>query len=122
MNRGDEAKRLDGVVVEVALDQGLDILAAYADHSARYYNYSGSAVIWERPDPSLDAHIDALLAAGAAILAQIGAWEGARCPAPPRGQSRISMLAPVGWCLDRRRPTRLPRIHSRGLLSMPRPG
>jgi hypothetical protein len=35
----EAAKELLGVVVEVTLDEGLDLLAAYPDHSARYYNY-----------------------------------------------------------------------------------
>ncbi|HEX8891356.1 MAG TPA: hypothetical protein VF779_19565, partial [Pyrinomonadaceae bacterium] len=51
------AKQLYGVVVEVSMDEGLDIVAAYADHTARYFNYSGAAIIWERPDTSLDADV-----------------------------------------------------------------
>lgn len=92
----DAAKQLLGVVVEVGMDQGLDILAAYADRSARYFNFSGSAVIWERPDHSLDQHIERLFAAARAIVEQIGPWDGPRPPAPPRGQARISMLTPSG--------------------------
>jgi hypothetical protein len=90
------AKQLYGVVVEVALDEGLDIVAAYADHSARYLNYSGAAIVWERPDESLDQAIDSLLSAGRMVAAQIGPWEGPRPPAPPKGQLRISMLVPSG--------------------------
>ena len=91
-----DAKRLYGVVVEVALDEGLDIVAAYADHTARYLNYSGAAIVWERPDESLDQAIDSLLAAGRMVVAQIGPWEGSRPAAPPTGQVRISMLVPSG--------------------------
>jgi hypothetical protein len=91
-----DAKRLYGVVVEVTLDEGLDIVAAYADHTARYLNYSGAAIVWERPDESLDQAIDSLLAAGRMVAAQIGPWEGPRPPAPPKGQVRISMLVPSG--------------------------
>ena len=56
------AKRLYGVVLEVPIDAGLDLLAAYEDRTARYYNHSGAAVIWERPDGRLDSAVDALLA------------------------------------------------------------
>jgi hypothetical protein len=91
-----EAKQLYGVVVEVGMDEGLDIVAAYADHTARYFNYSGAAIIWERPDDSLDADVDALLGAGRIVAAQIGPWEGARPDAPDNGQVRISMLVPSG--------------------------
>jgi hypothetical protein len=74
----------------------LDILAAYTDHSARYFNYSGAAIIWEHPDTSLDRQIDRLLETANKILLQIGVWEGPRPPAPPTGHARISMLAPAG--------------------------
>jgi hypothetical protein len=93
---GAEAKTLLGVVVEVALDEGLDLVAAYADHSARYINYSGAAVVWERADRSLDRAIDDLLAAAGVILEQIGPWEGPRPEPPPSGQARLCMLAPGG--------------------------
>jgi hypothetical protein len=92
----DVAKRLLGVVVEVGMPKGLDLLAAYPDHSARYYNYSGSGVVWEHPDTSLDAAIDHLLNASRQIVARIGPWEGAR-PAPPQhGSARLSFLPPSG--------------------------
>ena len=50
-----------GVVPEITMPQGNDALAAYADHSARYYNYSGKSIIWERGNNSLDALIDGIL-------------------------------------------------------------
>ena len=92
----DAAKRVLGVIVEVALDQGLDLLAAYPDHSARYYNYSGAGVVWEHPDRSLDGPIDDLLAAAADVVAEIGPWEEARPGPPARGQARLSFLTPSG--------------------------
>lgn len=91
-----EARRLYGVVVEVALANGLDIVAAYADGTARYFNYTGSAIIWERPDDSLDGTLNSLLDAGREVIEQIGPWEEARPAAPPTGQVRINLLAPSG--------------------------
>jgi hypothetical protein len=91
--RGEE---LLGVVVEVHLEEGLDLLAAYADHHARYLNFSGVGVIWERADQSLDPYVDALLASGSTILRAIGPWTGPR-PEPPRvGQMRLNLLSPAG--------------------------
>lgn len=92
----DEAKHLLGVVVDVHLDSGLDTLAAYEDHAARYLNFSGAGVIWERPDDRLDAAIDRLLDGGRFILDNIGPWEGDRPPAPRKGNVRISLLTPRG--------------------------
>jgi hypothetical protein len=91
-----EAKRIYGVVVEVALEQGVDIVVAYADHSARYFNYSGAGIVWDHPNETLDELIDTLLEAGQTVVEKIGPWEGARPPEPPTGQVRISMLVPSG--------------------------
>ena len=90
------AKQILGVVVEVAMPTGLDLLAVYLDHSARYYNYSGAGVVWEHPDLSLDSIIDQLLDAARLVVVQIGPWEQER-PAPPsHDQARLSFLTPSG--------------------------
>jgi hypothetical protein len=81
----DIAKNVFGVVVEVGMKNGPDLVAGYADHHARYYNYSGVAVIWERPDGSLDAPIDELLRVGSAVAQIIGPWQETRHPAPSEG-------------------------------------
>jgi hypothetical protein len=90
------AKTLLGVIIEVPMTGGLDLLAAYPEHAARYYTFSGSAVIWEHPDDSLDPLIDELLRAGQAVVRAIGAWDKPRPPAPSPGRIRISFLTPSG--------------------------
>jgi hypothetical protein len=90
------AKQVLGVVVEVGMPEGLDLLVAYADGSARYYNYSGAGVVWERPDDSLAPPIEALLAAGQRVAAQIGPWTEPRPAAPGAGTARINLLTPSG--------------------------
>jgi hypothetical protein len=92
----EKAKELLGVVVEVGMDRGLDIVAAYSDVSARYYNYSGAVVVWERPDASLDEPINSLLNSAQVVVAKIGAWTDARPPEPSKGYIRINMLTPSG--------------------------
>lgn len=92
----DKAKIVYGVVVEVGMKSGADIVAAYADGTARYLNYSGAGVIWERPNDSLDAEIKALLDAGQAVANRIGPWEQARPAAPTEGNVRLNMLTPSG--------------------------
>lgn len=91
-----EAKRLLGVIVEVPVEDGVDLLAAYPDGTARYYNYSGAGVVWEHPDDSLDGTIGALLNAGQKILNVIGPWTDERPGPPAAGAIRLSMLAPSG--------------------------
>ena len=46
----DKAKIVYGVVVEVGMQNGADIVAAYIDYTARYINYTGAGVIWEHPN------------------------------------------------------------------------
>jgi hypothetical protein len=77
----------------------LDLLAAYADHSARYFNFAGPGVIWERPDNSLDQLIDGLLEKGQYVADRIGPWNQKRPGPPPKGLIRINMLTPNGLYL-----------------------
>ena len=42
-----------GVVMEFPMKEGCDSLAAYADGSARYLNFSGAAIFWDTPDASI---------------------------------------------------------------------
>ena len=90
------AKDVLGTVVEVGMADGLDLLAAYRDHTARYYNYSGAGVVWERPDGSLDPIIDQLLLASSRVVLRIGPWDGERPGPPPKGQVRVCFLTPSG--------------------------
>ncbi|MEO8611342.1 MAG: hypothetical protein ABI690_25825 [Chloroflexota bacterium] len=92
----DKARTVYGVVVEVAMPNGVDLLAAYPDHSARYYNYSGAGVVWVHPNNSLDGAIDTVLDAGRKLVVLIGPWEGARPTVLGKGQARLSMLTPIG--------------------------
>jgi hypothetical protein len=92
----ENAKQLLGVVVEVSMKEGLDLLAAYADHHARYFNYSGAGVVWEHPNSSLDPYIDALLVAGSRVLQKIGPWTDPRPGSPGVDQIRMNFLSPAG--------------------------
>lgn len=90
------AKTLLGVIVEVGMNDGQDLLAAYPDHTARYFNFRGRGVVWEHPDGSLDALIDDVLSAAKPILQAIAPWPDSR-PAPPAaGLVRINLLSPAG--------------------------
>ena len=90
------AKDILGVVVEVGVKGGLDLVAAYSDHHARYYNFSGAGVVWEMPSNALDGPIDELLQTARALAQVIGPWKQARPAAPPAGQTRINLLTPSG--------------------------
>jgi hypothetical protein len=85
-----------GIVLEVAMPEGLDLLAIYADHSARYYNFSGRSVIWQTTDDSLDDRIEDILYDGLRLVEKIGPWKEARLPAPATGMARINFLTSHG--------------------------
>ena len=91
----DLPEHLFGVVLDVPLEQGYDTLAAYEDHTARYLNQGGGAVIWHVPDPEMDALVDALLAAARPLLTAVGVWESARPPLT-EGRARVSLLTAEG--------------------------
>ena len=90
------SKNVLGVVVEVGMKVGPDLVAGYADHHARYYNYSGAGIVWERPDGTLDTTIDELLRVGSAVAQVIGPWKETRSPAPTIGRARLNLLTPSG--------------------------
>jgi len=92
----DKAKFVYGVIIEVAVQGGADLVAAYADRTARYLHHTGGGVNWEHPDTTLDVEIEALLSAGQAVANIIGPWEQARPPAPQGDNVRLNMLTPSG--------------------------
>jgi hypothetical protein len=92
----DQAKDLLGLVVEVGLPGGLDLVAAWPDHCARYWNQSGAGVVWERAEGEVNLKIDNLLRTGAEVLKVIGPWNGERPVPPLNGFARINFLTPSG--------------------------
>lgn len=96
-NRGLEVEhKLLGVVVELGLEGGLDVLAAYDDGTARYFNYTGKVLIWESPSPESSAIIGRLFAESQRIVSQIGLWRKPRRIFPEKGILRISFLGTDG--------------------------
>ena len=85
-----------GVVLEVHLNDGLDTLAAYSDHTARYINHGGKLIVWESPENNMNSHIDLLLDSGQRIAEVIGPWQEKRRAPPPQGHVRINMLTASG--------------------------
>ncbi|HQW03092.1 MAG TPA: hypothetical protein PLR30_11480, partial [Saprospiraceae bacterium] len=87
-----EEKELLGVIVEVGLDEGLDILASYQDGTARYINYTGKMILWDAPD-KVSAEITAQIFRDSLnIVHRIGPWTNPRRPHPATGTVRISFL------------------------------
>lgn len=92
----DKQNRVYGVIFEVGMPTGLDLLVAYGDHHARFYSHAGGGTIWEHSDNRLDNAIDALLQVGQKVVDAIGSSEKPRPPVPTQGLMRFSMLTPAG--------------------------
>ena len=88
-----------GVLVDVHLENGTEFVAAYADHTARYFNYTGGGIIWEARDSSLNDKVDTLLQACEVVTRQLPALalELGRPVVPENvGAVQICILTPGG--------------------------
>jgi hypothetical protein len=90
------SKVLLGIVIEVGLDEGLDVLAAFNDETARYINFSEKMVIWETIDDTASTMIANLLDGGSKVIPQMGPWDKKRLPFPEKGITRITFLVTDG--------------------------
>ena len=91
-----DSKELLGVIIEVGLENGLDVVAAFKDGTARYINQSGKLIIWETKTEESEKLGDNLFAASLEVVSKIGAWDKARLPQPGKDQIRINFLVAEG--------------------------
>lgn len=88
-------KLLLGVIVEVPLDEGLDVLAAFSDGGVRYINHSGKIGIHEGTG-SLEPKVRALFAAAEPLVTRMQPWLEGRRPPPAVGSVRFTFLGSEG--------------------------
>ncbi|MBS1744507.1 MAG: hypothetical protein JST81_15875 [Bacteroidetes bacterium] len=89
-------KELLGVIVEVALPEGLDVIAAYRDGTARYINYTGKVLVWETETEESNNLVNKLFSDSRNVVTQIGPWDGERLPYPKGEHVRLSFLVSDG--------------------------
>jgi hypothetical protein len=89
----DLARQVLGVVIEVPFEDRMDVLAAYADGTARYINHQGGMIVWDRVDETITP-----LVMNVVREAQpIGAPQEDRLEENiPSDQVRLSILTPGG--------------------------
>lgn len=85
-----------GVIVEVSLENGLDVLAAYPDGRVRYINQTGKMTIIEGGAPAIESLANELVTKSNVVVSSIGPWDKARLPAPSRGTIRLTFLVSDG--------------------------
>ncbi len=91
-----QSHQVRGVIIEAPLKDGREILAAYADHRARYFNFSGRSLIWEEQDETIGGLIDGLLSSTRPILKKAQPWKKPEPGPPAPGLTRISILTDFG--------------------------
>jgi hypothetical protein len=90
-------RKLLGVIIEVPLQQGLDVLAAFSEGGVRYINQSGKAAVFEGGGHPAESAAKELLAVSQPLVNQIGPWDKKRLPPPPKsGNVRITFLVSDG--------------------------
>ena len=93
----EQAKVVLGVVAEMPMESGHDVLAAHRDGSVRYLNFSGKAAVVEPPTTKdVSAAVAAWFRVAEEIVPNIGPWEEPALPDLPAGNLRVMMLTPSG--------------------------
>jgi hypothetical protein len=86
-----------GVVVELPIDGSHDVMATYADGTARYLNHGGNAILVEGVQQGdLRVVISANIELGQQLADVVGLWDQARLPVVPEGSARVLLLTPGG--------------------------
>jgi hypothetical protein len=85
-----------GVVVEVALQQGLESLAAYADGAVRYIDATGDAAVFDNGPDEARKLAREMVTYGDAFAQRRDAWLQPRLPPPRSGELRVSVLVTDG--------------------------
>lgn len=82
-----------GAVIEMPMNGGYDTLAAYTDGSARYLNYSGKAIFWDRSDERIKALCQALIDS---TIPASGKAQPRKSTALPKSGAQVTMLTRSG--------------------------
>lgn len=89
----DLARQVLGVIIEVPFEDREDVLAAYADGTARYINHQGGMIMWD----SIDETITPIVMNVIRETQPPGAPQEDRLEEPvPGEQVRLSVLTPGG--------------------------
>jgi hypothetical protein len=89
------AKIILGVIVEVPLEAGLDVLAAFSEGGVRYLNQSGKVAVFEGPGNPVEELAKELIAVSQPVVNEIGPWEKDRLQ-PPQSGVRMTFLVSDG--------------------------
>ena len=82
-----------GIIIEVPYEDSSDVLASYADGTARYLNHQGSMIVWD----TVDEQITPLILRGIQMARPMGSLEQFHSDEPvAEGEVRLNVLTPAG--------------------------
>ncbi len=85
-----------GVLLEVPLSEGLEVLAAYADGAVRYLDGKGRATVYDRGPSQVRTLAACAVRQAQARATRLPLWGRPRLPPPVSGDVRISVLGSDG--------------------------
>lgn len=89
-------RKLFGVIVEVPVQGGLDVLAAYQDGRVRYINHTEKTAVFEDVPAAIAAKSKELIGIAQVVVNRIGPREGTRLPPPKEPNVRLTFLVSDG--------------------------
>ncbi|MVM31973.1 hypothetical protein GO755_18125 [Spirosoma sp. HMF4905] len=89
-------KALLGVIIEVSLGDGLDVLAAYSDGTCRYINHIESLLVWDTQTEKTNQLVGQLFSDSLNVVKRIGPWDQARTTFPGEGMVKLTFLVSDG--------------------------
>jgi len=90
-------KKVLGVIVEVPLEKGLDVLAAFSEGGVRYLNQTGKVAIFEGEGHPVEGLAKELVSISQPVVNKIGPWDKQRRPPPKGGNVRVTFLVSDGF-------------------------
>lgn len=81
-----------GVIIEIGLEQGLDVLAVFGDGTARYINQAERAIVFDAPNADTNPLVDNLWHHSINVVNRIGPWDKPRLEPPGLNTVRLSFL------------------------------
>ncbi len=88
--------QLLGVIVEIGLKRGLDVVAVYTDGRARYINKTGKLILFETAPTALTTKIQHLLKVSNTAIPHMTPLKQPRSRPPTYGNVRLSFLTTDG--------------------------
>jgi hypothetical protein len=85
-----------GVIVELGMPEGLDVLAAYPDGRVHYIHHKEKVSTFDPAPSGWIPNVKRLLSAAQEAVECIGPWEGLRLAPPTAGMIRMSFLVSDG--------------------------